>query len=121
MPTEQWEPIPLTELYDLIHAAEAAMYGGIAALWQLLRIDPEKWQEPGYGAEGGGFWAVGLIGRQVIWYNDIEAGFNISKYSAYGIIGTYYCNQDDLHACIRRLDSLIRFGGTLTGQCGSPE
>ena len=28
----------------------------------------------------GVFWVVGLIGRTVIWYNDIEEGFNRSAF-----------------------------------------
>ncbi|HEV3309631.1 MAG TPA: hypothetical protein VG815_03835 [Chloroflexota bacterium] len=30
---------------------------------------------------------------QVIWYNDIEQGFNISPYAEHGAIGDYRCDQ----------------------------
>jgi len=45
-------------------------------LWKAIRIKPEKWLQPPYGDHGKGFWVVGLIGRTVTWYNDIEEGFN---------------------------------------------
>ena len=57
---------------------------------------PKKWQQHPYGDQGGGFWAVAILGRTVIWYNDIEEGFNVSAYSQYGEIGVYWCNQDSL-------------------------
>jgi len=51
---------------------------------------------------------VGIIGRSVIWYNDIEDGFNISKYATYGRIDEYWCNQDELLITVKRLDHMIR-------------
>ena len=47
-------------------------------LWEAIRIQPVKWQQDPYGIQGGGFWVVGIIGSTVIWYNDIEEGFNRS-------------------------------------------
>jgi hypothetical protein len=32
-------------------------------IWEVIKITPEKWQQRPYGDAGGGFWAVGLIGR----------------------------------------------------------
>lgn len=63
---------------------------------------------------------VGLIGRRVIYYNDIEEGFNISEYSTYGTIDDYYCNQDDLNVAVLSLYGLITFGGRIIGQAGPP-
>ena len=63
-----------------------------------------------YGDDGGGFWVVGLIGKKVIWFNDIEEGFNISNYSIHGQIDDYNCNQDKLDWVIQRLYHSIEFG-----------
>jgi hypothetical protein len=39
---------------------------------------------------------VGLVGRQVIWYNDIEDGFGMSRYGERGTVGDSLCNQGSL-------------------------
>ncbi|WP_428661745.1 hypothetical protein [Runella sp.] len=115
-----WEPISLTELYDLIQQEETALNGELWNFWQLIRIDPSKWVEKEFGEEGGGFWVVAICGTKVIWYNDIEEGFNISDYKAFGQIGDYYCNKDELSWSINRLFNLVKFGGNIIGQAGKP-
>jgi hypothetical protein len=82
-------------------------------LWQAIRIAPEKWKQLPYGEQGAGFWAVALIGRTVIWYNDIEEGFNRSRYSAYGTIEDYWCNQDELELTVRWLADALGRGTDL--------
>lgn len=84
-----WTPIKITELYDEILKGEKELQGELFNFWELIKIYPEKWEEKEYGSEGGGFWVVAICGRRVIWYNDIEGGFNISNYSQYGIIDEY--------------------------------
>ncbi|TPN86666.1 hypothetical protein FJ987_06415 [Mesorhizobium sp. CU2] len=76
-------------------------------LWEHISILPEKWKQEPYGTQGGGFWIVGLIGRNVIWYNDIEDGFNLSRYTTYGEIGEYWCNQDSLLTVLTGLNRMI--------------
>lgn len=115
-----WTPITVEEIFDIIHSTENDLHGDLLNFWDLIKIDPEKWTEEEYGKEGGGFWVVGLIGRKVIYYNDIEEGFNISDYTVYGTIDEYICNQDDLHIAILNLYNLITFGGRVIGQAGPP-
>ncbi len=83
-------------------------------LWEAIRIDPEKWQLPPYGDTGHGFWVVALIGQSVIWYNDVEEGFNRSRYAAYGTIGDYWCNQDELEVTVGYLMNALEMGADLT-------
>lgn len=105
-----WTPITESELWDLILAAEARMEPQEARLWECVRVTPQKWREPTYGLEGGGFWVVGIIGSTVIWYNDIEDGFNQSTYSDFGTIAEYWCNQDDLEHTLVSLKYRIDTG-----------
>jgi len=58
-----------------------------------MRITPEKWQCSPWGDAGGGFWVVGELDGAVVWYNDIEDGFNVSPCTVRGIIDQYACNQ----------------------------
>ena len=76
-------------------------------IWDNIKTTPHKWHLSPWGDLGNGFWVVGIIGSLVIWYNDIEDGFNLSKYTEYGVIERYYCNQDKLEWTIQLLDELI--------------
>ncbi len=116
-----WQPISASELQNEMQKTEADLEGKVGNFWQLIKIEPEKWSEPTFGKEGGGFWVVGLCGRKVIWYNDIEDGFNISDYKTYGEIDGYYCNSDELSWAVRRLFKVIQSGAELSGQLGGPE
>jgi len=115
-----WSPISHEELSDRIAISLSQMEEGERLLWDLVRIPPEKWCQNPWGDPGGGFWVVGLIGRQIIWYNDIEHGFNVSRYETIGTIAKYWCNQDDLHHVIWQLRQQIE-SGTRTGRFGPPE
>lgn len=95
-----WEPISESALLDRIEQGRSRMPEAHRRLWDAIRIPPEHWQQHPYGDAGGGFWAVGLIGRIVVWYNDIEDGFNRSVYSTYGAIDDYWRNDDELDVTI---------------------
>ncbi len=92
-----WKPISLIDLENLVLAGELELDDEQRNFWDIIRIEPEKWEEKEYGNEGGGFWVVAIFGKEVIWYNDIEDGFNISKYVKYGEIKTYECSQNELN------------------------
>lgn len=73
------------------------------SFWNLIKIAPRKWQEKEYGNEGGGFWAVAILGNVVVFYNDIEEGFNLSSYNTYGHISEYWCEQSELDWTVKLL------------------
>ncbi|MHB0938131.1 MAG: hypothetical protein ACYDCO_24220 [Armatimonadota bacterium] len=89
-------------------------------LWELIRIDPEKWQLHPWGDEGGGFWVVAIIGNYCQYYNDIEHGFNWSQYQEHGLISDYWCSQDDLEYGVQSLINAIQ-GLGFSAQAGPPE
>ena len=89
--------------------------------WEVIKINPEKWQEEICGREGGGFWAVAIIGKSVIWYNDIEEGFNRSGFHSYGQISEYWCNQDQLEWTIQNILNEIKDGYDSSGYASSPQ
>jgi len=101
-----WTPITIEKIYSLILETEKELHGDILTFWQSIKISPEKWNEETYGKEGGGFWVVGLIGKKVIYYNDIEDGFNVSDFENHGTIDEYVCNQDKLTLTIKELFDL---------------
>jgi hypothetical protein len=108
-----WEPISEDALVARISQGYARMISAQQRLWDAIRIKPEKWQQHPFGDAGGGFWAVGLVGRTVIWYNDLEDGFNRSVYSTYGVIDDYWRNDDELDLAIQYLEHALRAGQDL--------
>lgn len=82
-------------------------------------MPPQKWSESSYGTAGGGFWVVGIVGRTVIWYNDIEDGFNYSAYSNFGTIDEYWCNQDELEQTLKNISYRIETG-LINARSGPP-
>ena len=45
-----------------------------------MRCSELLWASHPYGDLGGGFWVVALLGETVVWFNDIEDGFNRSHF-----------------------------------------
>lgn len=67
-------------------------------IWEKVKLSPpEKWAQSPWGDEGGGFWVVAVFGLNCLYYNDIEDGFNESRFSSWGVIDEYRCNQIELH------------------------
>ncbi len=66
---QTWQPLPLTELNNIIDREEKLLVGDVNEFWQRIKISPVKWIEEEYGNEGGGFWAVAIYKNKVIWYN----------------------------------------------------
>jgi hypothetical protein len=114
-----WEPLSEASLWDLINAAEIRMDIPQARLWEIVRIEPTKWSGLIYGKENG-FWAVAVIGNWVVWYNDIEEGFNSSRYDSFGTIGEYWCNQDNLEFAVQQVLNSIETGRDTTRRMGPP-
>ena len=104
----EWKPITLKGLSEQIEKTEINLKDELLSFWQQIKIKPIKWVEEKYGEDGGGFWVVAVCDTNVIWYNDIEEGFNISEYKIYGQIEEYYCNQVELSWSVSKLFNLIK-------------
>jgi hypothetical protein len=108
-----WQPISEAALRKRIAQGVKRMDAKARRLWEAIRIEPEKWQLSPYGDAGGGFWVVAIVGRSVVWYNDIDEGFNRSRYSEYGQIGDYWRNDDELEVTLGYLMSALEIGADL--------
>ena len=116
-----WHPLSEEQFLDLLNASFKRMPPIQRNLWSAIQINPEKWIQHPYGDKGGGFWAVAIIGQAVIWYNDIEGGFNRSNFSKYGVIDQYRCNQDSLEEALSYLIEYIYSGIDVSPVCGPPQ
>jgi hypothetical protein len=108
-----WHPIPKEALLKRVSQGETRMTPAQRRHWNAIRVEPQKWKQDPYGRDGDGFWVVALIGQTVIWYNDLEEGFNRSRYSTHGIIDDYWCNQDELEVTIGFLMTALEKGPDL--------
>ncbi len=107
-----WKPITLSKLQELVDADLVEADDEIISQWEAIRIPPTKWSCSPMGDLGGGFWVVGVHERTVLWYNDIEDGFNQSPFVQEGVISEYRCNQADLHQCLLQVVSAQQPGAT---------
>ena len=113
-----WKPITEESLWDLINESCGKMDLGQSCFWDAIKISPQKWHLHPWGDDGGGFWVVAIIGSTVLWFNDIEDGFNGSGYTEFGVIDEYLCNQDELHWQLQRVMTGAKEGGRLGGFAG---
>ena len=116
----EWQPISEAAIWDKINDAYLRMNPIQGRLWDAIKIIPEKWQLHPYGDVGGGFWVVAIIGRRVLWFNDIEDGFNLSVYSRFGQIEQYWCNQDELEWAVQSVADILESGSDDSGRASPP-
>jgi len=116
-----WQPITEKELQDEINRSVRAMTPEQRRLWDVISVAPGKWMLPPWGDMGAGFWVVAITGSTVIWFNDIEDGFNRSGYSRFGVIDAYRCNQDQLQWTIQSVLDEIRTGRRSGSHAGPPQ
>ncbi len=85
----QWKPISEASLLDKVNSDWDRMTPPERHFWETIRIEQSKWQCSPWGDQGQGFWAVAVLGSLVVWYNDIEQGFNCSRYHTFGEFSEY--------------------------------
>ena len=109
-----WHPISLADLQTMLCRDLAECSVNQQEFFRRAGIAPTKWRLTPWGDEGGGFWAVAVHRDRVLWYNDIENGFNVSRFDVQGQIprDEYWCNQDSLRWA---LPGLQDEPGTLLG------
>ena len=116
-----WKPISEADLWDDINGAYERMSLQQRKVWEVVKIQPEKWQQEPWGNEGKGFWVVAIIGNSVIWFNDIEDGYNQSTYTKYGEFDDYWCNQDELEWAVQKIINMLKDSYDSTGRMGPPQ
>ena len=100
-----WSPLSRDEMDSTIARQLAECSEEQRAYFEGVAFEPTKWRQSPYGDEGGGFWAVAVDDNRVLWYNDIEDGFNVSTFTYRGTIpaNEYWCNQDALKVALPAL------------------
>lgn len=102
-----WQKIYEEEIHTLLAQAWDVMDVTTKALWESIKIIPEKWQLDDYTPDDDGYWVVAVKDNFVIWYNNNEAGFNVSAFKEQGQIQTYGWQQDELETAVNKLSGLL--------------
>lgn len=95
------------ELDEMIRDGLESADDSVQTAWHALRIEPERWQCSPWGDDFGGFWIVAEKDGYVVWYNEIEGGFNTSRFETRGTIAEYWCNQDSFEYILSRLPEAV--------------
>jgi hypothetical protein len=100
-----WKPFNRENLDALTTSDLAECSDELRALFERAAFPPAKWRLSPWGDQGGGFWAVAAYQGRVLWYNDIEEGFNVSRFEQWGEIppNEYWCDQDSLRDALPKL------------------
>lgn len=107
MSSSEWVPCSLAELQRLMVEDLAVTSDGNREFFARVRREPVKWQQHPAGDLGGGFWAVAVHGPCVLWYDDVEEGFAVSRFEKEGLIPDDTCGFETLGKALDRL----RFDG----------
>ena len=115
-----WHPISLPDLESTVSRELRDCSAEQRAFFARTSVAPAKWHLHPWGDEGGGFWAVAVHQHRVLWYNDIEDGFNVSRFILPGEIprDEYGCNQDPLRLALPRLEGPRAPPGSRPAPCG---
>jgi hypothetical protein len=97
-------------IWDEINTAELRMSPPLAKLWEAVRIIPQEWKHRKHNCVEDHFWIVAIWGNKVIWYNDIESGFDLSTYSDFGAIDERGGNQFELEMALQHVMNSIETG-----------
>ena len=97
-----WCPVPREELDTRIADELSRLDKSSCEQWERMRVEPVKWRCSPWGADGGRFWVVAEHDGLVVWFNDIEDGFNTSRIEMRGVIAEYRCDQTTLAEVLER-------------------
>ena len=113
----KWKPISKESLQELIANGLQDASPEDREFFSRAAVIPTKWQLSPWGDLGGGFWVIAVMNDRVLWYNDIEEGFNVSRFAVPGTIPSteYWCNQDELRWALPAL------AGKMHKKLGPPE
>ena len=101
MSEDTWKPVSLELLNAILADDEQNIPDTYRELWNKIKVTPEKWamalDQKLYGVSNSDrYWIVGKYKNHVIWYQDVEEGFNCSPYFKPGVIAEMGWETDEL-------------------------
>src|SRR5438105_4529603 len=101
------EPLGRKSFLDILNDDLSHCTSEQHAFFARAKFEPERWKQSPWGDFVGGFWAVASYQGRVLWFNEIEDGFNVSEYQTWGVIpkDQYWCNQDSVDLALQILET----------------
>ncbi|MBS7332545.1 MAG: hypothetical protein KIG88_02980 [Weeksellaceae bacterium] len=96
---ENWTALKKGDLMMEIFMAEQNLDQEYVSFWERIKINPVIWHCDDVIEDN--FWVVAQHENYIIWYNDIEEGFCISKFKTEGKIQQYTASKNELNAVIQ--------------------
>lgn len=96
-------PISLTELENEINQSIIKMTKYENEFWSSISISPCKWKYIDENNRTNKVWVFAIFDDQIIWYDDVEEGFNVSNFEEPGVFSPETAEQDELVFAIRKL------------------
>lgn len=97
-----WKPASLDEVRNIVKADLGKCTPQQAATFLQYSVEPHFSPIVRYG-ESGYVVVVAQKSDEVIYWEDVEEGFNISPLGQDGSVLEHWCNQDDLGIALERL------------------
>jgi len=91
-----WQPIAESELNELIENELKECSPELVKVFQTYRIDPVRLPISRNGDDTDFVFVAAKRDNEVMYYEDIEDGWNFSPLSEEGRILEHWCNQDEL-------------------------
>ena len=98
---DNWIAFPKKDLMQELFLAELDMDNDTLQKWNKIKIPPQIWACKDVIEEN--FWVIAKHKPYIIWYNDIEEGFNISTYLKEGEILSYKASKNKLIEVIKNI------------------
>jgi hypothetical protein len=103
---DTWQPIGAEELGGLLAAQFADCSADQKLLFERYRVSPYLVPITRLGKTEAVF-VVAIAGEAVLYYEDVEEGFNISRLSPSGAIATSGFEQRELRHALEQLEKLV--------------
>lgn len=101
-----WINFSKKELMLEIYLSEQNMDEEIELFWNKIKISPEIWKCTDVIEDN--FWVVALHQNYVIWYNDIEESFSLSRFKNKGQILEYTVSKNELSLALMKFKNIIK-------------
>jgi hypothetical protein len=92
---DDWQPATIAEVKEIVARDLRACDAEQLAAFEKYRVEPFSAPIVRYG-ETESVVVVARHGDQVIYYEDVEDGFNVSPVDPDGRVLEHWCNQDEL-------------------------
>ncbi len=92
---DDWQPATIENIKLIVATGLSACDAEQRAAFERYRVEPFRAPIVRYG-ETGTVVVVARNGNEVMYYEDVEEGFNVSPIAPEGLILEHWCNQDEL-------------------------